>query len=140
MSKRKLVESRKSFDNDDESKDLNFRKQKSITGTLQNEIKDEIIKREPSPDVKPNPNLRDEIEDAILKLANKRGLSKSYCPSEIPRLALNRSNWRELMDLTREVAFIMAKAGTVVILQKNVVVKESDLPVKGIMRIRLART
>jgi hypothetical protein len=42
------------------------------------------------------------------------------------------------MDLTREVAFEMAKAGTVVILQKMVVVKESDLPVKGIMRIRLA--
>jgi hypothetical protein len=73
MSKRKLVESCKSFDNDDDGKDSNFRKQKS----LKNEPKNEIIQCNPSPDVKSNSDLRDEIENAILEMANKRGPNKS---------------------------------------------------------------
>ena len=64
-------------------------------------------------------SVEKEIEDAILALATKRGVTKTLCPSEIPRLILKYKNWRDYMDLTRKVAFRMAHSGIVDIMQQG---------------------
>jgi hypothetical protein len=64
-------------------------------------------------------SVEKEIEDAIFALATKRGDKKTLCPSEIPRLILKYTNWRDYMDLTRKVAFRMAHSGIVDIMQQG---------------------
>lgn len=79
-----------------------------------------------------------EIEDAILSLATQRGDKKTFCPSEIPRLVLKLTNWRDRMDLTRKVAFRMARSGIVDVMQRGVVIKTYDFDtIRGPMRLRL---
>ena len=79
-----------------------------------------------------------EIEDAIFSLATQRGDKKTFCPSEIPRLILKLNNWRDRMDLTRKVAFRMARSGIVDILQRGVVIESHEFEtIRGPMRIRL---
>ena len=79
------------------------------------------------------------IESAILTLATQRGTQKTFCPSEIPRLVLKISNWRDYMDLTRNIAFKMAASGILDIMQKGIVRSASEYEtLRGPMRVRLS--
>jgi len=78
-----------------------------------------------------------QLEATILTLTLKRGLTKTICPSEVPRL-LCPSTWRACMPRVRAVAIRLAKQGRIDITQKGqvvVVVKEEDI--RGPIRLRL---
>jgi hypothetical protein len=63
------------------------------------------------------------IETIILQLLEERGAGKSICPSEAARrmaeLAGHPERWRAWLDSTRATAVLMAKRGSVVMLQKG---------------------
>lgn len=81
------------------------------------------------------------IEDAIISLAKQRGEKKTLCPSEIPRLILKYKNWRDYMDLTRKVAFRMARSGIVDITQKGIKRDANDFEsIRGPIRLQLHRS
>ena len=75
------------------------------------------------------------IEQAIIKTLRARGLTKSACPSEIPRLVLKLPNWREHMALTRTVARRLATQGLVEVLSKMQPI-DPTAEVKGPIRLR----
>jgi hypothetical protein len=60
----------------------------------------------------------DEIEATILQLLRARSAGATCCPSEAPR-RLRPSDWRPLMERTRQVAMRMARAGIIEITQKG---------------------
>ncbi len=59
----------------------------------------------------------------------------TICPSGAAR-EVDPENWRELMDLTREVARQLARAGDVIVTQKGVVL-DPDADWRGPVRIRV---
>jgi Protein of unknown function (DUF3253) len=87
-----------------------------------------------------SPDLSERIREAILNITAKRGTSKTCCPSEIPRVALGLANWREHMDMTREIAFDLARSGKISVLQKGIVVQpESFGSLSGPIRLSAFR-
>lgn len=79
---------------------------------------------------------RDRIEAAILALTAHRGPTKTICPSDAAR-AVGGADWREHMDLARDVARSLAADGHVEVLQKGEVV-DPTATWSGPIRIRLA--
>lgn len=79
--------------------------------------------------------LEASIEQAILKTLRARGLSKTACPSEIPRLVLKLPNWRDHMELTRNVSRRLATRGLVEVLSKMQPIDPTAV-VRGPIRLR----
>lgn len=75
------------------------------------------------------------IQNTHLQFAEARGFDKTYCPSEVAR-KLFSDNWRDKMDLVREVANELVKNEKLVVLQKGEI--RTDLPseLKGPIRLR----
>ena len=59
-----------------------------------------------------------QIERAIMCLVEKRGPSKTICPSEVAR-ALRPENWREAMPAIRDVAAQLVDRGKIVATQRG---------------------
>lgn len=79
-----------------------------------------------------------DIKHAIITIVQKRGPSKTCCPSEIPRLFFKLRNWRSKMDMTRSVAYEMAREGKISILQKGREIAIEDIStISGPIRLRL---
>ncbi|MGB3143060.1 MAG: DUF3253 domain-containing protein [Maribacter sp.] len=78
---------------------------------------------------------RAEIADAHLHLAAQRGLSSTYCPSEIAQ-ELFPDHWRDKMTLVRDVADELVEANKIVVLQKGVIISENANEAKGPIRLR----
>ena len=54
------------------------------------------------PPALPNDLTREDLADALMTLARKRGRDKSFCPSEVARALAE--DWRDLMPHLRAVA------------------------------------
>ena len=80
---------------------------------------------------------RTRLAAAIRVLARHRAPDGTTCPSDAAR-AVGGEAWRDLMDLTREVASDLARAGDVEITQGGVVV-DPDEGWTGPIRLRLPR-
>ena len=77
------------------------------------------------------------IKDAIIDLVNKRGPMKTCWPSEIPRVYLKLTNWRDFLKLTRDISLQLAADGIIAISQKNIVLEKEQLSTcKGPIRLR----
>lgn len=74
------------------------------------------------------------LRAAVLALAHHRAPAGSICPSDAAR-AVGGDNWRELTAQSREIAFTLAKAGDVQILQRGVV-RNPERSWSGPVRIR----
>lgn len=74
------------------------------------------------------------LRAAILALAHHRAPAGSICPSDAAR-AVGGDSWRELTEQSRTIAFALAKAGDVEILQGGVV-RNPDQEWRGPVRIR----
>lgn len=72
------------------------------------------------------------IAAAIRCLLRAREQGKTICPSEAAR-AVGGSLWREIMPLTREVAWELEQSGWLWVLQKG---ERVDSTVKGVIRLR----
>ena len=77
------------------------------------------------------------LRDAILRLADERGPSKTICPSDAAR-AIGGDGWRDLMPDARAVARDLAREGSVDVTQKGVVL-DPDAEWRGPIRIRIRR-
>lgn len=77
----------------------------------------------------------EKIRNAHLKFAADRGSEKTFCPSEVAR-ELFAEDWRQKMDLVREIADELVIEGKLNVLQKGIV--KHDLPSKlsGPIRLR----
>ncbi len=74
------------------------------------------------------------LRAAILALAHHRGPAGSICPSDAAR-AVGGDDWRDLTAQSRTIAFALAKAGDVEILQQGIV-RNPDQAWRGPIRIR----
>jgi formamidopyrimidine-DNA glycosylase len=84
----------------------------------------------------------DESEEAavraeILRVASLRGVSKSLCPSEVPRKLFSGTEWRGKMDLVRSVGLRLAQEGKIVVMQKGQVLPD-PAKAKGPIRYRIS--
>lgn len=63
------------------------------------------------------------IETIILQLLEERGAGKTICPSEAARLIAelfgHPERWRAWLNRTRATAILMAKRGSILLLQKG---------------------
>lgn len=66
-------------------------------------------------------NVKDRIADIHLKLAENRGLDKTYCPSEVARIYAP-DDWRSKMEEVRQVADTLVASGKLVTLQKGKII------------------
>ena len=64
----------------------------------------------------------DSIERTILELLERRDEGKTICPSEAARALYGDDGFRPHMDAVRAVAFDLADAGTIEVMQKGSVV------------------
>ena len=78
------------------------------------------------------------LRDAILRLADERGPSKTICPSDAAR-AIGGDEWRDLMPDARETARELANEGRVEITQKGKAIDPNE-PWRGPIRIRIRRS
>jgi hypothetical protein len=79
-----------------------------------------------------------ELEAAILELLAERGPGKSICPSEAAKLiggTASRHDWESLMEPARAAARRLARAGKLVMTQKDRPVDPTGA--KGPIRLRL---
>ena len=74
------------------------------------------------------------LREAILALARERAPAKTICPSDAAR-AVGGDQWRDLMELARDIARDLAKAGEVEIMQRGEVI-DPDAQWRGPIRIR----
>jgi hypothetical protein len=79
---------------------------------------------------------RARLAAALRTLARHRGPAGTTCPSDAAR-AVGGEHWRDLMDLTREVARALARDGDVEITQKGEAL-DPDAPWRGPVRVRAA--
>ncbi|MEC5156283.1 DUF3253 domain-containing protein [Chryseobacterium sp. MP_3.2] len=75
------------------------------------------------------------IKNSHLKFAEERGSDKTYCPSEVAR-KLFPDNWREMMEMVREIGDELVREGQLEILQKGVVHERVSTGLKGPIRFR----
>ena len=86
----------------------------------------------------------EKLEDALLDIVSKRGKEKTCWPSEVPRSvydwkSLSAKRKKDLMVLTRRIAYRKAKGGFLHVLQRGSVIENpSEATVKGIIRLQLA--
>ena len=84
------------------------------------------------------------IESTLVEILLQRGPEKTCWPSEVPRKVydwqkLDTERKKELMLLTRGIAYRKAKEGFLHVLQRGRLVENpSESTVKGIIRLRLA--
>lgn len=81
-----------------------------------------------------NDPMNDHLERAILELLQQRDPGATICPSEAAR-AVDRDNWRDLMEPARQAARRLAHEGRLQITQKGRPVDPADF--KGPIRLRL---
>jgi Protein of unknown function (DUF3253) len=74
------------------------------------------------------------LRGAIVALAQHRGANSSICPSDAAR-AVGGDDWRDLTELSRSIAFALARDGAVEITQRGAVL-DPDQPAHGPIRIR----
>lgn len=82
------------------------------------------------------------------RLLNSRDFPKTICPSEVARAfsaeelrTLGVAEWRETMDMVRQVVWEKREAEEVEVMQKGEVVEVQSLAdIKGPMRVRKVRT
>jgi Protein of unknown function (DUF3253) len=74
------------------------------------------------------------LRAAIVALARHRGSASSICPSDAAR-AIGGDRWRDLTAQSRTIAFELAKAGEVEILQRGTV-RDPERRWGGPIRIR----
>lgn len=92
----------------------------------------------------PNAEQRDIILSHANKLLDNRAFPKTICPSEIARAftqgelrTLDAANWRDTMEIVRQVMWQLREAGKVEVLQKGEVVGVEKLEdVRGPIRVR----
>ncbi|MCF8879302.1 DUF3253 domain-containing protein [Hyphobacterium sp. SN044] len=72
------------------------------------------------------------IEASILRLTEKRGPSKSICPSEVAK-DIEPDNWNRHMRAVRAASVGLARAGRIVILRKGKPVDPDDF--RGVYRL-----
>lgn len=76
------------------------------------------------------------IEEKILEIAQQRGPTKTFCPSEVTR-ALYPDHWRQYMPLVRQIAQQLANQNQIIILQKG---RPVDIhTAKGPIRLQLKK-
>ncbi len=79
----------------------------------------------------------DHLNEIIMSMAKKRGLEKTFCPSEIARqLASKEDRWRSLMDPVRSAAAKLIDQGQLVCKQHGEIVDIRTA--KGPIRLQLA--
>lgn len=76
-----------------------------------------------------------DLRQAILTLAHERGMSSSFCPSDVARRVA--ADWRPLMPQVRRVAAALQAEGWVQATQKGSPV--DPLAARGPIRLRLAQ-
>ncbi len=76
-----------------------------------------------------------EIRNSHLFFAEDRGFKKTYCPSEVAR-KLFPENWREKMNLVREIADELVKSGKLVVLQKGEISLTPPSKLSGPIRLQ----
>lgn len=77
----------------------------------------------------------EDLREAILTLAHERGVSRSFCPSDVARRVA--VDWRPLMPEVRRVAARLQAEGWVQATQKGAPV--DPLTARGPIRLRLAQ-
>lgn len=77
----------------------------------------------------------EDLRQAILTLAHDRGVSRSFCPSDVARRVAG--DWRPLMPEVRRVAAALQAEGWVQATQKEMPV--DPLAARGPIRLRLAQ-
>jgi hypothetical protein len=72
-----------------------------------------------------------DIRKEILKLAEERGTEKTFCPSDVAR-AVDKKNWRILLDQVRFVAGVLIHEGKIIATQagKSVDINQSKGPLR----------
>ena len=83
------------------------------------------------------PEVSAELERTILRLLEQRAPTSTICPSDAARAVGDEDTWRSLMDLAREAAGRLVRAGEVEITQGGEVVDLSTAT--GPIRIRRVR-
>jgi hypothetical protein len=79
----------------------------------------------------------DHLNETIMSMAKKRGLEKTFCPSEIARqLASEESQWRSLMEPVRSAAAKLIDKGQLVCKQNGEIVDIRKT--KGPIRLQIA--
>jgi hypothetical protein len=78
----------------------------------------------------------DHLKEAIMSMARKRGLEKTFCPSEIARqIASDEDQWRSLMEPVRTAAAKLIDKGQLVCKQNDEIVDIRT--VKGPIRLQI---
>ncbi|CAF0874837.1 unnamed protein product [Adineta steineri] len=76
------------------------------------------------------------LNELIMSMAKKRGLDKTFCPSEIARqLSSKEDEWRSLMEPVRLAAAKLIGRGQLVCKQNGEIV--DILTVKGPIRLQI---
>lgn len=75
------------------------------------------------------------LKKEILRLAERRGHAKSFCPSEVARALDETGDWRKLMPGVRKATQLLAQESRVKVTQKGTDV--DPLEARGPIRIRL---
>ena len=76
------------------------------------------------------------LQDRIMSLAKERGLTKTFCPSEIARqMSSDEQQWRSYMDSIRLAASTLIDQGRLMCKQKGDIVDIRT--VKGPIRLQL---
>ena len=77
-----------------------------------------------------------QLIESILLMARERGLTKTFCPSEVARrLAPERDRWRSLMEPVRRAAAALIDRGQLVCKQKGDIVDIRT--VRGPIRLQI---
>ncbi|MDJ0607833.1 MAG: DUF3253 domain-containing protein [Kiloniellales bacterium] len=76
-----------------------------------------------------------ELEGSILDLLSRRSDGASICPSEASR-AVDRKNWRGLMEAVREAAWGLEARGRIVVLKRGRRIARAEA--RGPIRLALA--
>ncbi len=77
-----------------------------------------------------------EIKSLIQEIADKRGSNdSSFCPSEIARIYFDE-NWRDGMDMVRNVADELVNENKLITLQKGVIIQNLPSEAKGPIRLK----
>jgi len=77
----------------------------------------------------------DTIKSSHLKFAEERGLDKTYCPSEVAKACFPK-NWRNHMDVVREVADDLVATGNLKVLQGGKIISSRAVAAKGPIRLQ----
>ncbi|CAF0762995.1 unnamed protein product [Rotaria sordida] len=82
-------------------------------------------------------NNTNHLNEIIISMAKKRGLNKTFCPSEIARqLALKENHWRSLIESVRLAATELIDKGQLVCKQHGEIVDIRTA--KGPIRLQIA--